>query len=95
MEYRDAIDSGFQKYDEIEDEIRRLLKISDSYTQVDYENDILKIEADNGEKNITVSCEITRDEIVEIVVEREVPAKEAICELLKKKVCYYAKDDIR
>ena len=95
MEYREAIDSGFQKYDEIEDEIRRLLTISDSYTQVDYEDDILKIEAEYKEKMITVACEISREEIIEIVVEREIPAKEAICELLKKKVCYYAKDDIR
>lgn len=86
MEYSDAIEKGFELYDEIEREICRFAKSSNAYLDVKYENEILIVDADCRKKDIEAKIEINRKEIIQRVLDGSAP-EEAICQLLKEKIC--------
>lgn len=86
MEYIEAIEKGFDLYDEIENEICAFSKSSDSYLDVKYENGILNVEADCRKKEFEAKIEINRKEIIQKALSGISP-KDAICQLLKEKIC--------
>lgn len=92
MEYMGAIESGFELYDKIENEIRLFLKISDSCVDVSYEGTVLTVKADCRTKDIEAEVMITREEIFQKALYEDLPPKEAICMLLKEKICLSAHD---
>lgn len=86
MEYGEAIEKGFDLYDEMENEICRFAKSSNDYLDVKYENGILTIDAESRKKAMEAQIEINRKEIHQKVLEGSTP-QEAICQLLKEKIC--------
>ena len=92
MEYAEAIDKGFELYDKIENEICIFARTDDCYTSVKYSDGVLFVEADCINKDIEAKIQIKREEIVSKVLEENLEPKDAICELLRKKICIAAQE---
>lgn len=93
MEYQEAIDCGFELYDEIESEIRSFKNFGDAYAQVEYVDDILKIDVEWRRKICMAKIQIKRDEIFRKVIDENIKPKDAICKLLREKVCMSAYEE--
>lgn len=86
MEYVKYIFEGFKLYDEVEDELYSLRRIDNRYVTGKYEDGILTIEADWDKKDLVAKIEISRNEIIQKVLDTKQTTKEIIYQLLKEKV---------
>ena len=90
MDYLESIEKGFELYDEIETEICILKRVDNAYVDVSYADGIFTIKADCRVKEFEAEIIIQRDEILQKVLNENLAPKEAICRLLKEKICISA-----
>ena len=69
-----------------------LSRIDDRYTDVSYSDGILTIKTDWTVKDIEAHIEITKEEIIQKVIDESIEPKEAICKLLTEKVFLSARE---
>lgn len=86
-DYMKAIYSGIDLYDMIETELSVLSRINDFYTKVSYEKGTLSVDAEDRRKGICAKTEIKKEEIFQKVITENLEPKDAICKLLKEKIC--------
>lgn len=87
MDYLESIEKGFKLYDEIETELCVLKRASNAYVDVSYVDGTFTIKADCRAKEFEAEIKIRRDEIIRKVLDENLAPKEAICRLLKDKIC--------
>lgn len=89
-DYLNAIETGFVLKEEVENEIAILKRVHTTTTDVTCSGNTLTVESDY--KNMEAKVEISKEEIIQKVLKEDVSPKEAICSLLKEKVCLVAHD---
>lgn len=90
MEYKEAMEQGFELYEKIANEMHSFARLHDSYTDVSLKDDVSTIEVDSRHKNIEAKVTISKSEIYSRVFEKDINPKEAICEMLVEKVALAA-----
>ena len=89
-EYLDVIADGFMLKEQIEKEIAILKRIHTGSVDVRCSGNTLLIGSDY--RNMKAEVEITKDEIIQKVLKDNLNPKDAICMLLKEKICSAAHD---
>ena len=79
-------------YDKIESELIIFSRIDTRNVSVSYKEGVFKVGADWNVKNISAEITITKEEIVKKIMEQEIEPRDAICMLLKERVCLSSQD---
>lgn len=87
MIYKNTINEAFELYDKIENEILKFQRISDEYIDIKYFDEKLIIATDSRTKNYEAEIIIRREEIYDKVLNENIEPQDAICSLLKNKIC--------
>ena len=89
MEYKDAINEGFELFDEIDTEFREFKQQGNRNLNVLYNEEERSISVDaTWDKDVSfkVQIKITAEEVAKLALKENVNPKEALGRLLKEKV---------
>lgn len=87
-EFLNAITEGFTLHEDVENEMVALKKIHTTSVDVSYSGDVLFIDGDF--RNLEAKVEVGKKEIIRKVLKDNVSPKEAICALVKERICLAA-----